>query len=369
MDILLPINDIQNIEIVKKYLMKVSTAGHKHRHVYINICNIYQHHTQLIKEILKNISEFTYYKDYFYILQESSNKEFDEYIITLIIEQLKIDIKNMSEGKQITTLGKYLPADHSKINKATKCVPKIIKGLFERNSHDYRSYRKLKKRFNEYLGMVEPYLCTQQHDKIEFNKLSEKTMYKYRYIFMKKCPERYTEFINNKLSKMTLNELVNNRDTYDKLIINKVFEKNKQKYKNELDIKESTCIIDLSNETFKNNKQYIVCGTALLFDNIKTIGGIEFQKSDDFIGDIDKLLQLCHGKKELNDINDYVLITSNIQFESLSNVIYYPKQIEKNIEKHNLVAQLITIRNLKKYIMIYMINILIIVLLVYLYKE
>ncbi|WP_282787630.1 hypothetical protein [Flavobacterium croceum] len=71
---------------------------------------------------------------------------------------------------------------------------------------------------------------------------------------MKHCSERYLEFINDKLSKLSLCELIQNIEKYDKTIINKTFKENIKKYREELKINEDKCIVDLSNETFKNNK-------------------------------------------------------------------------------------------------------------------
>lgn len=359
MEHILSKSEILDIKIVNNYLNTALISGRKNRNVYINIFNIYQIYPDLIKDMLLNINNITYYKDYFYILQESTSETLNELIIDLIVTQLKQDIINMNNNKPISSLGKYLPADHSNINKATKCVPEIIKKLFNKK-HDYRQYRKLKKRFNEYLGSVEPLLCTKQYDKIEFHKLNDQTIKKYRFIFMKKCPEIFTKFIYDKLSRFTLEELVTNANKYDANIVNQVFNNNFDIYKKNIR-DTSECIIDLSSETFKNNRQNIVCATALLFDKISTLNGDEFVKTNNFINDMETLLQLCHGSVTHLD-QSKILITSNVNYDhNIDNAIIYPeiKAIKHTKPLH--ITGIIMIHQLRQYIKTIILYIMIIV--------
>ena len=122
------LNDIQlkDIELVKEYL-KFSFRQRKAKKdykLYINICRIFDVYPDTIKELLDNIPTLGYYKDYFYVLKFSRNATLSKYIYDIVVKQLKIDMQHIKskQNDKITTLGKWLPRETSKINKETNFI-------------------------------------------------------------------------------------------------------------------------------------------------------------------------------------------------------------------------------------------------------
>lgn len=270
--------ELSNIETVKSYLQFSfrSRKPKKDYKLYINICKICELYPETIRELLNNIPTLGYYKDYFYILMFSRNAMLDSYIYDLIYRQLLSDVRNMKESKQITTLGKWLPRENSKINLKCNFIDKFSQMFFTevRDVNNGRKrYRKLKTALNKYLGTLESKICTKKYDEIDFSKVSHNSLKNNKEHLLKhdEVKEKLNEFEMSFLKKLHLSgfikELYNNNYSAEMLLA--VWEHNRYRmdipYIDKI-IANSTCIIDLSKDTFNENAEHFAIGMALLTD-------------------------------------------------------------------------------------------------------
>jgi hypothetical protein len=270
--------DIQNVETVKTYLQKSfrKRKAKKSNKLYINLCNIYNFHPNLVNEILSNVKTLGYYKDYFHILSFSSNYQLNNYIYNIVIDQIRIDVVNLESNKNISTLGKWLPSEGSKINRKINFIDKFA-ALFwgtEKNKFTLRKqYRLMKTKLNQKLGTLESLMNTKQYDKINLNKASHHALvrHKHHLISHEGLPQKFNEFELNKVRKMNLfgfmRELFENSS--DIGVLEKVWEEQNYQisYLSAL-IENVVCVIDLSNEMFTNKTHYLSVGIALLVNKL-----------------------------------------------------------------------------------------------------
>lgn len=160
------------------------------------------------------------WKDMKYFLNELKNNCYhpdiiDEIIINIYIPQINKDIENMNLQKSISLCGKWLPRESSKKH---KWLAKRIAQLYHVNNvkmplsqkEIYRNYRVLISNFNKYLEVTQIYMNNRDWDKIEFNKVTSKTMLRYNDAFLNKkkynirnreiCKNNFINFINDKIA-------------------------------------------------------------------------------------------------------------------------------------------------------------------------
>ncbi|GAG49459.1 unnamed protein product, partial [marine sediment metagenome] len=117
---------------VKNYLMDTFKfqRAQKYNAVYINLCRLYEHYPQTITEIIKNIPTLGYWKDYFFILKFSRNKELTRLIYNIIIKKLRVDINKYNQGQSISSLAKWLPREGSKLEKRINFIDTVNQELY-----------------------------------------------------------------------------------------------------------------------------------------------------------------------------------------------------------------------------------------------
>lgn len=363
-------DELNDIDTVKSYLQFSfrQRKPKKDYKLYINICKIYNIYPNTIKELLDEIPNLGYYKDYFYILMFSRNTDLDEYIYNIVATQLKQDLQNLKQNKEISTLGKWLPREQSKINSRCNFIDKFNAQFYPDITdkfHARKRYRKLKTMLNSKLGTIEVKMCAKKYDEINFNKVSPLALKRNMSSLIKhdECKDKLDDFETNSLKKMSLSdfikELLNNTHTSDKINkMSKIWENNR--FRNEIAyidklIPNATCIIDLSKDTFGNGAEHFAIGMALLVDYFSVLEN-KVIVSDEMIkleGDISqkasKLLQYVGPCKAI-DINKYynmitdkcsaiIFVTakqiSNIEFLSDKNVTFL--QFIPDYDGYNLV--------------------------------
>lgn len=333
---------LDNKQFVQEYLQ---FSFHKRRpekdaKLYINICKIFTKYPDTIKELLQNINKLGYYKDYFHILKYSSKqKDLTDHITDLIISQIKTDIENMQNKGKISTLGKYLPREKSKLNLKTKFIDNFNTLLFPDQNQfaARRNYRKLKTAINNYLGTLESKLSTKQYDKINFNKVSHYSLSKNltvinnhetaatklkEYMFNKLKTGSLIYFISCVLSKEFLEEEINTVWEYNRFLMDI------PTLNNEL-VSNSMCIIDLSKDTFLNKFEYFAIGLALLVDQFSTLenkvylsGHGPINLSNKTITEkVEYLMKLCGPVKNIN-LENYLEISNNLNGNKCKNLIF-----------------------------------------------
>ncbi len=279
---ILNVSQLKNVGVVQNYIQQsfIKRRTKKSNKLYINICNIYKYYPNLIISILNDIPKLGYYKDYFHILSFSRSNDLNNYIYTIIINQLNEDIINMNGNKKISTLGKWLPSEGSKINRKINFID-TFNTLFWKNDQHLnkftlrKKYRLLKTTINEKLGTLEAMMCKKNYENINFNKTSKSALQKHTHhlITHEGIQEKLDTYNVNKLKKMDLYyftfELFGNKYTVEQL--ENVFNSNNYHfnipYIKDL-VNNSICIIDLSKEMFTNNSHLYGIGIALLVDKL-----------------------------------------------------------------------------------------------------
>ena len=268
-------SDLSDSDYVRRYLDYVFgiRQAKKDYKVYINLCIIYDTYPDTIKTILDNIPKLGYYKDYFYILMFSKNDSLTTYIYDIIITQLSNDLECLKLGKPISTLGKWLPREKSKINKRCNFIDTFNKRFFPdiKNKFNARNkYRKLKTMINVTLGTIESKMCTKQYDTIDYTQVAPYALKRWTKKLMDNdvCRDHLTTHVTETLCNMTLADFIKDVMTnkHDSQKIDDIWMQNNfiSMISGLTDISNACCIIDLSSDTYAVNAEYLALGIALL---------------------------------------------------------------------------------------------------------
>jgi hypothetical protein len=329
---------IEDVEQVKEYITNsfLKRKPKKSDKLYINLCNIYEYYPYLVEEIINNIPKLGYCKDYFHILSFSNNYALNNYIYNVVIKQITLDLDNLQKGIPISTLGKWLPSEGSRINRKINFVDKfnaLVWGKTQLSKFTLRKkYRQLKTRLNKELGTLETLMATRQLDNIDIKKVSNYSLQRHKHHLLKN-PEminKYNDYEKHRLMKLNLFDFVKELDTgkCDNEILKDIWDTQNYHmlipYVNQI-INNSVCVVDLSQDMFTNNAHYLSLGIALLVSKMSdcqnnVIVGKDIVKFDNDMSLVDmknKLLKYSgplqninveYYKKLVNSDKDYVMI-------------------------------------------------------------
>lgn len=329
---LLTYEEASNEEIVRDYITKSfnKRRPQKSKFVYINLSEIYCFFPKLVTEILDNIGQLGYYKDYFHILSYSLTDNLNDYIYTKVASQINDDLVKLGKKREISTLGKWLPSENSKINRKINFIDKFNVVFFKDTVPNINSgftkftlrkkYRQIKTKINQYLGTLETLMSLKEYDKVNLNKVSPNALKRHKHHLMQ-VPEmrkKINEFELDKLIKMSLVDFIKElfSDNYDIQTLEQVWMQNnynfKMPYVNQI-INNAVCVIDLSKDAFNNNSHYMAIGMALLTNKLSKFKDIivcknnvvTFDKNDSLIEKKNKLLKYCGPCSETISPSDY----------------------------------------------------------------
>lgn len=329
---------IEDVEQVKEYITRsfLKRKPKKSDKLYINLCNIYEYYPHLIEEIINNIPKLGYCKDYFHILSFSNNYALNNYIYGVVIKQITEDLDNLKMGKQISTLGKWLPSEGSRINKKINFVDKfnaLVWGKTQLSKFTLRKkYRQLKTRLNKELGTLETLMATRQLNTINMSKVSNYSLQRHKHHLLEnpEMLDKYNDYQKQRLMKLNLFDFVKELDTgkCDNDTIKELWDNQNYHmlipYINQT-INNAVCVLDLSQDMFTNNAHYLSLGIALLVNKMSecennVIVGKDIIKFDNDMSLVDmknKLLKYSgpfqninveYYKKLLNSDKDYIMI-------------------------------------------------------------
>lgn len=348
MNFILYDSQLENTDYVKRYLdYKLAFRNsRKHATFYINICRIYEHYPQLVSEIIQNIHRLGYYKDYFHILFFSKEPKLDNEIYSLVFDQLKKDITNMNLLWPISTLGKWLPRETSKINKKTHFVSSFSELLYpdikDANLRK-KKYRQLKTRINIYLGTLERNICCGDYCKIDLNSVNNTSVLRSIDTLRKgMSDQKIDKYLVNYLSKLTLEKFIKTvnklcPNKYPHNVVNLAWNENKFKRETKIiednfplnsPIKNYIFILDLSKDTFEKN-YLLLFGIFLLLKKILpssrfTINLTEYNFCENFADNINNFMENV-GYLSVDNISSIVekediVIISNNQFQNYRSI-------------------------------------------------
>lgn len=335
-------DQLNDPEFVKEYMQFSfnKRRPEKDTKLYINICRIHEKYPDTIKELLDNIPKLGYYKDYFHILKHSARNEgLTNYIFDLVITQIKEDITNMEKNGRISTLGKYLPREKSKVNIKINFIDRFCEVVFP-GSNQFtarRKYRKLKTEINNYLGTLESKLATKKYDEINFNKVSHYALNKNINVINNHevAADKLKEYMFNKFKTGSLTYFIRCifSNEFSQEEINQVWEYNRflmdiPALNNEL-VANSMCIIDLSKDTFSCKFEYFAIGLAMLINQFSLLKnkvivaghGIVDLGGKSVTENANYLMKLCGPVKNIN-LDEYVKFANELNDGKCKNLIF-----------------------------------------------
>lgn len=265
------LTDHKIIDEYLKYSFRKRSAK-KDIKLYVNLCQIYELYPKLIQDILNEIPKLGYFKDYFYILSVANNINLEKYIYDIIIKQIRDDIANPTDN--ISTLGKWLPRENSKLNKKTKFIDRFNFIFFPHIKNKIsatKEYRKLKTGLNIKIGTLETKLCAKEYDKIDYTKVAPYALKKLTktLILHPESKPGITAHHMTILKEKTLSEFVrtimNEKQIINNDELNKIWtDTDYSNYLPFINIENSVCIIDLSNDTYSVGGESLAVGIALI---------------------------------------------------------------------------------------------------------
>lgn len=359
-----------------EYVAKVKTGIKYDPKEYMKWEKKYKTNPIKTRNELKNMSG--YYKRYLYILSLTRNKKLTDEIYRIIIDKLRQDIYNLNNGKQISTLAKWLPREKKSFDIQLGFVKEITDRMYPgmAKNEAYKLYRQINSKLCEKLGVVEQKLVKNNLDEIDFEKMPIICMRKNMVKLVKddRTKTKLFDFLGNKFANISDKKYIEyllSTDTHpiEKRIciaqfsVRKLNILNENKYLNYIMSNNLIPIIDMSNELFKSNEIYknlMLCLVAMEYSDKIIINSkkpivleIYHKKGIDYkINEIMKYL-VNHTAVDLNLIKEHVnekynklLIISNKNTigEYSNDIYYYPKRIK--IEKnswHNILLTILII--------------------------
>ena len=125
-------------------------------------------------------------------LQEIQNS-----IVDIMVEQLKLDLNQMNEGKSVSLCAKWAPTENDSYDRKYKVVNTLCKRL----GVSLKNYRKKYiTPLRQYIKIVERFMCEKRWTDIEYSKVPSCAMKRLKKAFEKHAPEQFNEW-KQKLQK------------------------------------------------------------------------------------------------------------------------------------------------------------------------
>lgn len=232
--------DYDNLEQVENYLIyKLSNNKlFKGYSFYKNIAKLYDYYPKTIENIVANIPKFSYYKDYFRILNESKNENLNAYIYELLLTQIKLDIEKYNKNEPISTLAKWLPRKGREFDIKLNFVNKFVELLYQEPNGKkmnrivmFRKYKKTVADLTRTLNPIEHNLCSKQYDKIDFENLTGKNHQTYNQKLKKEFGEGYLKYSIEQYNQLDFHQF-----TKKVLWLNNLNDHKKKLYNDEIKI-------------------------------------------------------------------------------------------------------------------------------------
>ncbi len=278
---------LSNEIFIKEYLSYSfnKRLPQKSKFLYANLVNIYNFYPDIVCNIILNINKFGYYKDLFHILKQSDSPVLNEFIINFVVDQIRLDVNALKSGNKPSTLGKYLPREKSTTNQKINFIDQFNLRYFVDNGKMSKIkgrilYRKLKSEINKQLGTLEPILCTKSYNSLDLSKVSyialknnRKSMESNQITALKLKDHDEAKLLSLSFEDFMYTTQKPNSD-YSSETIQNAWEKFDYMsalnffHMNMLDVQNAYYILDLSQETFRYNLQYLYIGFVLCCEQL-----------------------------------------------------------------------------------------------------
>ena len=151
----------------------------------------YDHESAL--KVLPLVPEYGRWKDVIDLLAiVNDDMELADAIYNLIGNQIREDAVNMTDGKSVSLLAKWMPS----INASSK-TRKVAKRLAKKLGLYYEAYRKVLASLRQYIDVTEVKTCGDKWNEIDYNKVSSNANARYLKAFMKHDSERRQKYLDD----------------------------------------------------------------------------------------------------------------------------------------------------------------------------
>lgn len=150
-----------------------------------------EYHPKDLRPNLDLIGVFGRYDDLYCLI----GTDLEEEMWKCMKQQLEEDLKNLSEGKAISLLAKWIKTADSKSAETRKL------GILTAQKLGYSVYnfKRIVRSMRKHIGVVEGLISTDQWDKVQYSAVPSRAMMIYRKSFLKHDANRFQEFIKHAL--------------------------------------------------------------------------------------------------------------------------------------------------------------------------
>lgn len=178
-------------------------------------------------------------------------------VVDIIVRQLRDDLANMTQNKEVSLLGKWMPS----INTSSETTKKLAREFAREIGISHKKYRHYLSKLREYIKVVERDLSSNNVSGIDYSKVPAKANLKYAKTFIRKDYDRRLSYIidciSNGTSKMNISglspyEIVGGLRMHkfgvsddNELIANYIWDKMiSEGYKNDIGLDNCLCVLD-----------------------------------------------------------------------------------------------------------------------------
>lgn len=177
-------------------------------------------------KVLPLIPEFGRWKDVIDILsQVGDGTDISNAIYSLIENQLREDCVNLTEGKSVSLLAKWLPS----VN-ASKKSRTIARRISRKLVLTFENYRKMLSALRKYIDVTEVKTCGDKWNEIDYNKVSSNANARYLKSFMKHDPERRQKYLDALSSPVAAGAVMHAANLYPHEVYAKYSETSRSEY-------------------------------------------------------------------------------------------------------------------------------------------
>lgn len=334
--------NLKNKNEVKNYLVYTLSSNKfiKSNVFFKRLINLFNTHPKLIKQIIDNLNNFTYFKDYLKILFMSKNKVLNDYIYDLLLNQLKMDIESVDKGK-ISTLAKWLPRKGSHYDKKLNFVNIFAEKLFPKEKNRIKLFIKYKKMIvmlTKIINPIEINLCAKSYDDID--NITKRNMITYqRKIQKDENLDKINEEMINQILGYSYDKLcariiwLNGLNDFKKNIykneinfINQLFLNNFKKLIIDYDFSDRILVLDISSDLLEKSKKSIIkiAIASLYINKFIIINGnfpIKLDITNDIFSNVKNIISSFTLTKNIN------IIEINKIIENKNFIIVSPKSV------------------------------------------
>ena len=142
---------------------------------------------EAVRKVLEFVPEYNRWDNILNLLGTDLGTD----VITLIKNQLTKDMKDMSEGKSISLLAKWLPSENASSKTTKRFAKTITKGL----GISSKAYRKMLSKLREYLNVVEVKMSEKSWGEIDYSAVPSRANLIYNKAFLRNDEERRREYL------------------------------------------------------------------------------------------------------------------------------------------------------------------------------